>query len=79
MLKSPSQNAETPVRALHEKESCLNSILVLRDCIGERLTLEVVLRYGSCRLVNIPSCDCKVSLLCDVFLRKNESFSKFGH
>ena len=79
MLKPPSQNAETPVRALHEKESRLNSILMLRDCIGERLTLEVVLRYGSCRLVNIPSFDCKVPLLCDVFLRKSESLSKFGH
>ena len=59
-----------------EEESRLNSILMLRDCVGERLTLEVVLRYGSCKLVNTTSFDCKIPFM---FLQKNDSLSELGH
>ena len=41
----------------------MNSIPILRDCVCERLTLEVALRYWFCKLVNIPI-GCKVSLCC---------------
>ena len=37
-----------------------NNNLMLGDCIGERLTLEFALRYWSCKLVIIPSFDCKI-------------------
>ena len=37
-----SPTANNPVRVL-EEESRLNSILMLRNCVGERLTLEVAL------------------------------------
>ena len=36
----------------------------LRDCTDERLTLEVVRRYRSCKLAKIPSVGCKVPLRC---------------
>ena len=63
MSKAPSPIAENWIRVLGE-ESLLNSILMLRDCVSERLTLEVVLRYGSCKLIKILNLDCKVSLWC---------------
>ena len=44
----------------------LNSILMLRDSVYETLILEVVLRYGSCKLIKIPSFVCKVPLWCAV-------------
>ena len=42
----------------------LNSTLILGDCVGERLALEVAFRYWSCKLVEIPSFGCNVSLWC---------------
>ena len=49
--------------------SHLNSILMLVNWVGERLTLEVVLRYWSFKWIKIPSFGCKGPLWC--FLRKN--------
>ena len=60
-MKPLSPTADNPVRAL-EEESKFNSILVLGDHAGERLTLKVVLRYGSRKLVKAPSFFCKVLL-----------------
>ena len=42
--------------------SHLNSILMLCDCVGERLTLEVALRYWSCIYIKISIFGCKVPL-----------------
>ena len=42
--------------------SHLNSILMLWDCAGERLTLEVALRYCSCIQIKISSFGSKVHL-----------------
>ena len=53
-MKPLYPNGETPVR-VQEKESRLNSILMLNDCVAKRLILKVTLRYGSCNLVKIPS------------------------
>ena len=38
-----SPTADYPVRIL-EEESCLSSILMLGDCVDEKLTLEVAFR-----------------------------------
>ena len=72
MLKSsrlgPEHIGETPfsnVEALvtvQEDESHLNSILMLNGCVGERLTLEIITRYGSYKLVKTPSFGCKLPL-----------------
>ena len=35
----------------------------MRDCIGERLTLEVAVRYEPCKLIKIHNFGCKVSLV----------------
>ena len=37
----------------------LSSILMLDDCAGERLSLEVILRYWLCKSVKMPSFGCK--------------------
>ena len=63
MSKAPSPIAENWIRVLGE-ESRFNSILMLRDCVSERLILEVILRYGSWKLIKILNLDCKVSLWC---------------
>ena len=42
--------------------SHLNSILMLCDCVGERLTLEVALRYWSCIYIKISIFGSKVPL-----------------
>ena len=44
---------------------------MLGDCVGERLTLIVVLRYGSPKLLTVPS-PC-----CSVFFQKNGSLGEF--
>ena len=75
LTKRQCPNEETPVRALLEEESRLNSILMLCDSVGERLILEFELRNRSWTLVNIPSFGCH----CGVFLRKNNSLSKLEH
>ena len=46
--------------------------------LGKRVTLEVVLRYWSCKWIKIPSSGGKVSLLW-VFLRKNGTLSGLGY
>ena len=71
-MKPLSATAETRIRTKITKlgknqgknwgKSRLNSILMLHDCVYERLTLKVVLRYGSCKL--IKSFDCKLPLWC---------------
>ena len=61
-MRPLSLSAETQVWAL-EEESRLNIILMLGDC-GQRMTLEVVLRYWSSKLAKIPIFDCKVHLWC---------------
>ena len=49
--------------------SHLNSILMLCDCAGERMALEVALRYWSCRYFKISIFGSKVSL-CFVYTEK---------
>ena len=71
-MKPLSATAETRIRTKITKlgknqgknwgKSRLNSILMLHDCVYERLTLKVILRYGSCKL--IKSFDCKLPLWC---------------
>ena len=60
---SKNHNNREKSRKIWEK-SHLHSIFMLHDCVYERLTLEVVLRYGSCKLIKIPSFGCKVPLWC---------------
>ena len=62
-----SPSAETHIWAKNHdnrEKSPLNSILMLRDCVYGRLTLEVVLRYGSRELIKISSFGYKVPLWC---------------
>ena len=40
----------------------IQQLLILGDCVGERLTLEVAPRYGSCKLVKMPCLRCKAPL-----------------
>ena len=47
VVKYGSQTAEITVR-VKKKETCLNSIWMLDDCLVERLSLEIMLKYGSC-------------------------------
>lgn len=54
-----------------------NSFLMLGDCVGERLKLEVVLKDGFCRLV-IPPLIFATMYYCSVLLRKNASLVKFS-
>ena len=53
LVKLLSSTADNPV-PVQEEESPLNSILMLVDCVGERWTLEVVLRFMSWNLVIAP-------------------------
>lgn len=46
------------------EESSLDSVLMLHDCVGERLTLRVVLKYGPCKFAKIPIFGCKLPFLC---------------
>ena len=48
---------------------------MLNDCVGERLTLEVFLRYVFCKLVVVFSFAAEYSY--NVFLRKNFSLGEF--
>ena len=50
---------------------------ILLGCVGERLTVQVVLRYRSCELFQIPSCGCKVPF--GVLWRKYGSLGELGH
>ena len=61
MVKHLFHIIDNPVWALKE-ESHLNSISMLSDCVGERLTLGFFLRYVSCRLVIVFSFCCRVLL-----------------
>ena len=47
LVKCRSPTAETPVRVKKE-ETCLISIWMIGDCLVERLSLEIVLKYESC-------------------------------
>ena len=51
-----------PPHAECGEESHLRSILILCGCVGERMTLQFVLRYRSCKLAKIPSFACKIPL-----------------
>ena len=51
----------------------LNSILMLGDCVGERLSLGLARRYRSWKSVKM------LSLPCGVFLWKNDGFGKLGN
>ena len=51
---------------------------MLGDCVGERLTLAVALRYLYCKVVKIPSLGC-AKYPCGVFLRKNGSLDELRH
>ena len=62
--------------------SHLNSILMLGDCVGEKLTLQVELRCWPFKQIKIPSFSCKVPMWC-VFtekckLRWNGTLSTFS-
>ena len=54
------------------KETCLNSVFMLPRCVAEKLSLEVLPRYESCKSVKILSFSCQTPLQC-VFIRKNGS------
>ena len=56
---------DNPVLAMKEK-SRLNSVLMLGDCVSERLTLEVAVRYGYYILVLGQIFCCKVLLQYDL-------------
>ena len=73
-----STTADTQVRTVGE-ESHLSLILILSDFVGERLTLEVVLRYESCKLAKIASFCCKAKHHCGRFLQENVSLGKLRH
>ena len=51
--------------------SHLNNTVMLCDCIGERLALEVALRYWSSALAT--------KYPCALFIRKNDSLGELGH
>ena len=75
MVEPQSPTADNLARAL-EEVSALNNIFNLSDCVGEKLTLEVVLRYGSCKLVIAPLAFA-ARYCCSVFLRKNGRLGEF--
>ena len=58
----PCHAASSPLWAL-EEDSYLNGIFMLDDCVGKRLALEVVLRYGPCKLVIAPTFWSKILLV----------------
>ena len=47
LVKNGSPTAETPVW-VKENETSLNSFWMLGDCLVERLSLGIVLKYESC-------------------------------
>ena len=53
-MKPLLPTADTHVQSMRE-ESRLNSFLMLYYCVGEKLKLEVVLRYEACKSIKIPS------------------------
>ena len=57
--------------------SHLKSILMLCHCAGERLTLEVALRYWSCLYIKISISAPKYP--CALFMRKNGRLGELGH
>ena len=63
MVKPLSSTSETPF-CVKEEEWYWKSVLMLGDCVGERLILEVMRGYESCKLVITPSFGCKISLWC---------------
>ena len=75
-MKPLSPIAETPEEDI-EDISCLKSILVFGDYVGERSILEVVLIYWFCKLVKVPSFWLQ-SIVCDVFLRENSILRESG-
>ena len=75
--ETPFSNVETLVTA-QEDESHLNSILMLNDCVGERLTLEIITRYGSYKLVKTPSFGCKLPFW-HVLPKNNGSLREVKH
>ena len=75
MVKFIYRTAETWV--VRAEKSSFKNILMLGDCAGEKLTLKVVLRYGSRKLVKTPSFGYKLQLWC--VITKNGSFGELGH
>ena len=59
-----------------EKGSHLNSIFMLGHCVDKRLALEVKLRYGTCKFVQIPIFWWQSS---GMFLVKNDTLSEIRH
>ena len=47
MVKCGSPTAKTPVR-VQMKETCLNCIWIIGDCVVERLSVEIIIKYESC-------------------------------
>ena len=47
LIKCGSPTAEIPVR-LQKKETRLNSIWMLGDCLVERLSLDIIIKYEPC-------------------------------
>lgn len=67
LVKAGSFTAVLPIR-VQKEDSYLNSVLILGDFVGERLSLEVVLRYGFCKLVKMSVLAAKH--FCGVLLQK---------
>ena len=57
--------------------SHLNSILMLCECFGERMTLEVALKYWSRTWIKISSFGSKYP--CALFMQKKGSLSELGN
>ena len=78
VLKLLFPSAEAWVQALGEN-SHLNSVLLLRDCVGERLRFEVAFRQESCKLAKTPSFGFKIPLQCVLVLGelKHQGFIDF--
>lgn len=58
------------------EDSCLNSILMLGDCVCKKLSLKVIFSYRSSRSVNMPSLKYKAPLWC-VHVDKNGSLGEW--
>ena len=73
MSEAPISHRRDPHSSKNHKnleKSRLKRIFMLRDCVNERLTLEIVLRYRSCKLIKISTFGCKVP--CGVFSLKRQ-------
>ena len=57
----------------------MNSILMLGDCVGERLNLEVVLGIGGANRLKSPVLVVKYQFLWCVSHRKKRSLGELGH